>query len=208
MAPRRRQRNAEDRAGGEGTAVGAESRNQAYARENRADQGLVALGKSRDEIAGLLGVTVGTLQVTCSKLGISLRRRPLSPKFNAQLNLASHEAPYRAGSISSPTKANSVRFTFEQVDELPQETQQNEAAAPLPHEIERQQVDGGANLALTIHFRARGLERAVPLPISSEVISALALEAQLRGMSLDQLVCEIIEGAMANGVSRVLDGSR
>ena len=57
-----------------------------------------------------------------------------------------------------------------------------------------------------MHFRARGLERAVPLPLSSEVISALALEAQLCGMSLGQLVVEIIEGAMAKGLARVLDG--
>ena len=34
----------------------------------------VAAGISRDEIANLLGVTVGSLQVTCSRLGISLRR--------------------------------------------------------------------------------------------------------------------------------------
>ena len=32
-------------------------------------------GKSREEIAELIGVTVGSLQVTCSRLGISLRRR-------------------------------------------------------------------------------------------------------------------------------------
>jgi hypothetical protein len=31
-------------------------------------------GISRDEIANRLGVTVGSLQVTCSRLGISLRR--------------------------------------------------------------------------------------------------------------------------------------
>src|SRR6476646_8764552 len=31
-------------------------------------------GKSREEIAQLVGVTVGTLQVTCSRFGISLRR--------------------------------------------------------------------------------------------------------------------------------------
>ena len=36
---------------------------------------LVAQGASREEIASLLGVTVGSLQVTCSRLGISLRRR-------------------------------------------------------------------------------------------------------------------------------------
>jgi hypothetical protein len=36
----------------------------------------VAEGMSRDEIANRLGVTVGSLQVTCSRLGISLRRKP------------------------------------------------------------------------------------------------------------------------------------
>ena len=39
---------------------------------------LVERGKSREEIAELVGVTVGTLQVTCSRFGISLRR----PRFN------------------------------------------------------------------------------------------------------------------------------
>jgi hypothetical protein len=34
----------------------------------------VAAGISRDEIANRVGVTVGSLQVTCSRLGISLRR--------------------------------------------------------------------------------------------------------------------------------------
>ena len=35
---------------------------------------LVERGKSREEIAELIEVTVGSLQVTCSKIGISLRR--------------------------------------------------------------------------------------------------------------------------------------
>ena len=35
---------------------------------------LIAQGKSRDEVANLLGVTVGSLQVTCSRLSISSRR--------------------------------------------------------------------------------------------------------------------------------------
>src|SRR6516162_4730237 len=37
-------------------------------------KGFVAEGISRDEIANRVGVTVGSLQVTCSRLGISLRR--------------------------------------------------------------------------------------------------------------------------------------
>jgi hypothetical protein len=38
---------------------------------------LVERGTSREEIAEIIGVTVGSLQVTCSRLGISLRRRPV-----------------------------------------------------------------------------------------------------------------------------------
>ena len=37
---------------------------------------LVERGTSREQIAELIGVTVGSLQVTCSRLGVSLRRRP------------------------------------------------------------------------------------------------------------------------------------
>ena len=38
----------------------------------------VAEGISREEIARLIDVTVGSLQVTCSRLGISLRTRQYS----------------------------------------------------------------------------------------------------------------------------------
>ena len=160
----------------------------------------VALGKSREEIAGLLGVTVGTLQVVCSKRGISLRRRP---KFRAGLNLLAHEDPYTAGSISSPVRVNSVRFDFEQVDELLRGTQQNETAAPRADEIGRQQVEA-ATLALTMHLRGR--ERTVPLHLPTKVITALALESQLREMSLGELIGEIVAGALADGLSGLLDG--
>ena len=44
---------------------------------------LVERGKSRNEIAEIMGVTTGSLQVTCSKLGISLRR----PTFNTGVGL-------------------------------------------------------------------------------------------------------------------------
>ena len=40
---------------------------------------LVERGKRREEIAELIGVTVGSLAVTCSRLGISLRRPRLKP---------------------------------------------------------------------------------------------------------------------------------
>jgi hypothetical protein len=44
---------------------------------------LVERGTSREDIAALIGVTVGSLAVTCSRLGISLRR----PAFNNGIRL-------------------------------------------------------------------------------------------------------------------------
>jgi hypothetical protein len=41
--------------------------NKVYAREDPAIRTLVERGKSREEIAELIGVTVGSLQVTCSR---------------------------------------------------------------------------------------------------------------------------------------------
>jgi len=52
----------------------------------------VAGGISREEIANRLGVTVGSLQVTCSRLGISLRRiisRNGSRRHTADVRLGS-----------------------------------------------------------------------------------------------------------------------
>ena len=46
-------------------------------------KGFVAVGISRDEIANRVGATVGSLQVTCSRLGISLRRIVSQPAARA-----------------------------------------------------------------------------------------------------------------------------
>ena len=53
----------------------------------------LAEGISRDEIANRLGVTVASLQVTCSRLGISLRRI-ISPNGSRR-----HTADVRSGSV-------------------------------------------------------------------------------------------------------------
>ena len=58
----------------------------------------VAEGISREEIAKSLGVTLGSLQVTCSRLGISLRRR----------DLFSTKAPGRPRLVSSPSAPSIV----------------------------------------------------------------------------------------------------
>ena len=61
---------------------------------------LVARGTSCEEIATLIGVTVGTLKVTCSRLGISLRK----PRSRTGL------VPLRAAT-RVPLAGNTARFS-------------------------------------------------------------------------------------------------
>jgi hypothetical protein len=158
---------------------------------------LVSEGKSKEEIAGSLGVTVGSLQVTCSKHGISLRR----PKFSDGLSLPAQEPAYTGPANPSSVKVHSVHFPFEQVDHLLLGGQP-EPAAPRVDHIEYRHGNY-ANLALTMHLGDR--ERTVPLRLPTEVISALALESQLRNMTLGELVGEIVAGALASGLPGLLD---
>jgi len=68
---------------------------------------LVECGKSREEIAELIGVTVGSLQVTCSRLGISLRRH------NNRINPGLKPEPPEPTPPSTPAKAADVaRFSI------------------------------------------------------------------------------------------------
>src|SRR6516164_11849347 len=60
---------------------------------------LVERGKSREEIAELIGVTLGSLQVTCSRLGISLRR----VVFNNGMGLLRRDGPHSDNRTSTYT---------------------------------------------------------------------------------------------------------
>src|SRR5258708_23529143 len=57
---------------------------------------LLEQGKSREEIAELIGVTLGSLQVTCSRLGISLRR-PSRPYNGVRLLPRRNPRPRNTG---------------------------------------------------------------------------------------------------------------
>jgi hypothetical protein len=104
--------------------------------------------------------------------------------------------------ISSPTKVNSVRFPFEHVDQFLQGTQEKDVEAPHLDEIGYQQP-GSTNLVLKMQYR--GLEQVIPLRLSNDAITTLALEAQLRDIGLGQLVSTLIGAAMAKGLPQVLD---
>jgi len=131
----------------------------------------VAEGISRDEIATRLGVTVGSLQVTCSRLGISLRRIIL-PNSSGR-----HTADVRGRTISTPCSLGIVRM------QEPKDVSQPAARArPV------------ANFALMM--RHKGKETATDLPLSSPAIEVLALEAMSRDLDIAGLVGQVLVAAI------------
>src|SRR6516164_213874 len=87
---------------------------------------LVERGKSREEIAELIGVTVGSLQVTCSRLGISLRRVVL----NNGMGLLRRDGPHSDNRTST--------YTAPPINGQPQQNSQSgpveQPQATTPHE--------------------------------------------------------------------------
>ena len=126
----------------------------------------VAEGISRDEIANRVGVTVGSLQVTCSRLGISLRRIILSN--------SSHHTPDVRG-IPAPCLVGIAHVR-----------DQKEVSQPVARRF--------ANLA--IMMRHKGKETATDLPLSSPAVEVLALEAMSRDLDIARLVGQILVAAI------------
>jgi hypothetical protein len=138
---------------------------------------LVTQGKRREEIAEAIGVTVGSLQVTCSRLEISLRRTACVPEIDLQprggLNPCKTLAFSHGGSGSGPLAT--------------------------PHGA-RENVTGSANLALKIKYR--GQELTTELPLTQDVITQLAFEAQFRAMSIGELVGKLLLASVKRIFSR------
>jgi hypothetical protein len=138
---------------------------------------LVERGKSREEIAELIGVTVGSLQVTCSRLGISLRR----PIFDSGTGLLRRGGPRSNNEMHNPSHSGDV-------PSQPTEQQQNsqgavaQAQGATPHQERARTNDAGAaNFAIKMQYR--GEERTTELPLTQDMIRQLAFEAQFRDMS-------------------------
>jgi hypothetical protein len=126
----------------------------------------VAQGLRRDEIANLLGVTAGSLQVTCSRLGISLRRISLS-------NGSRHTADVRGRTIPA---RGSVGIAQKEVSQP--------AACAVP----------SAKFAITM--RHRGKEQTSDIELPSRAIEALALEAMSRDLDIAELIGQVLVAAI------------
>jgi hypothetical protein len=136
-------------------------------------KGLVAQGSSRDEIANVLGVTVGSLQVTCSRLGISLRRHIL------QNGSARHTLDSRGRSIPTPGAVEIAHVREPKTEEVPQTA-----------------VDSAPLAKFAIMMRYRGKDVVTDVPLTSHAISALALNAMSRDLGIAELVGQILAAAI------------
>ena len=119
----------------------------------------VAEGISREEIAKSLGVTLGSLQVTCSRLGISLRRQ----------DLLSSKGPGRPRTVSSPSAPSIVG--------------QMQAGRPR----------------LYIALECNGRRQTTELPLTT-AIGQLKLEAEMRKLSMGQLLADVATMAIKKGM--------
>ena len=151
---------------------------------------LVERGKSRQEIAELIGVTVGSLQVTCSRLGVSLRR----PIFNTGTGLLRQAARGPSG----PSTGNGVilQLTKEWPEQNLQPVPVEQAQMPTPLQEKAKRADEGpANFVIRMQYK--GEERTTELPLTQDMIRQLALEAALRNMRIGELMGELM-AAMLN----------
>jgi hypothetical protein len=149
---------------------------------------LVERGKSRDEIAEIIGVTTGTLQVTCSKLGISLRR----PRFDIGTSLLPRQQPQYQNN-APPTRSGLPEGSEPESAKEPgaMQTGEAQAGAPPAGAWHRKPNDGGAAV-FAIRMEYKGQERSTGLPLDEEMISQLAMEAEIRGMRIGELVAALI----------------
>jgi hypothetical protein len=115
----------------------------------------VAQGISRDEIANRLGVTVGSLQVTCSRKGISLRRI-ISANGSGR-----HTVDVRGRTIPTPCSIGIAPVR-----------EQKEVSQPVARPF--------ANFA--IMMRHKGKEQTSDIELPSRAIEVLALEAMSRDL--------------------------
>ena len=166
---------------------------------------LVERGKSREEIAELIEVTVGSLQVTCSKLGISLRR----PRLDNGIRLLPRGKPVPSNGRRTSDPSCDVSVPLQPIEEgsrqnlQPRPPEQTQYTTPHQGRPKAKEVDF-ANLTLTMHYK--GEERTTKLALTSLAIGQLALEAGLRDMSIGEFISEVVTGTIQkNLIQRVLD---
>jgi hypothetical protein len=141
----------------------------------------------------LVGVTVGSLRVTCSRLGISLRQ----PRFKTGTGPLRRNEPHSNGvSRPSPGRGDGSA-SLQLIKERPEQNsrsgpvEQAEAATPTAtpwQEWAKRANEGG----FAIKIRYRGEARTTELPLTQGMIGQLAFEAAFRNVTIGELIGQLI----------------
>jgi hypothetical protein len=134
---------------------------------------------------------VGSLQVTCSRMGISLRR----PKFGNGVPLVV-PVPKNAINMHFPGD-HGVTVSSQPTEELSQGHSQLVAAERgSAAKLKEEQVLGASSTSVAIKFQYKGVERTAELPLTRDMIGQLAWEAEFRNMTIGELIAELIVAAV------------
>jgi len=159
---------------------------------------LLERGKTKEEIAEIIGVTPATLQVTCSKLGISLRRPPSGAL----------SAPSRLRRSLQNGKTHDVQEQNQEKLPIEDAKQQNHTArratpvdeeqtvVPLHPKRELTRKSDLCGVALTMRYK--GEERIIDMPLDRSLLGLFALEAEFRSMSIANLIGQMLLSVAKN----------
>jgi hypothetical protein len=158
---------------------------------------LVERGKSREEIADILAVTVGSLQVTCWKMGISLRR----PNPTKGVCLLKKREPLRNATIVSHNTGDPHGLpAMRPPEQEAHGTSHGECGVPAPV-VKRRQEPATTLDARTARFMIKiqynGMEGIAELPLTLHTIGQLALEAAIRNVKISELIAELIVATLS-----------
>jgi hypothetical protein len=153
---------------------------------------LVERGKSREEIAELVGVTVGTLQVTCSRFGISLRR----PRFDTGTGYLRPSKERCSIGTSAPEGDGNPTSNGGVRPQSPLQPPPAEQAQIATHHHGRARAneEGAVSFSLRMHYR--GEERTTEIPLTEDMMRQLAIEAWVRDMKMGEVISEVIIGVI------------
>lgn len=138
---------------------------------------LLERGRSREEIADIIGCTMNTLAVTCSRLGISLRR----PRFNVV-------GGYNVNKNNGGNNGNKPQPPTSPARETPVEPQQQQ------QQKERPPQPGRPTLSIRMEYRRQIRETA--LELDERILIDLILQAELRQKRIGDFIVEIIVKAI------------
>jgi hypothetical protein len=167
---------------------------------------LLERGKSKDEIAEIIGVTPASLQVTCSKLGISLRRPHVGGVVSGtrrprpQNGTSSKEVVRERQQVQETPHANGTQSSQDSGRELNDQERDKQTHAAI--EAKPQAVLGlrpepqpvkhaeSRSAALTVFYK--GKEKTADLPLDRGLLGQFSLEAEFRSMSVVDLIGKVL----------------